>query len=244
MQIFSKIDIGKTRTSNQDAYYTVKLSDESVIVLVCDGMGGANAGNVASETAVKLIADYILKSYRPTMDSQDIEKILCNAISSANLELFDMAKKNEEYNGMGTTLVAAHIKGNMAVICNVGDSRAYLINDSITQITKDHSVVQSLIESGKLSVEDAKAHPRKNVITRALGAEENVIPDIFEQTLENGEFLLFCTDGLSNFVETQTIFETIKNSNVEDVAEILVDKANSNGGGDNITAVLVAIGDN
>ena len=244
MQIFSKIDIGKTRTSNQDAYYTVKLSDESVIVLVCDGMGGANAGNVASETAVKLIADYILKSYRPTMDSQDIEKILCNAISSANLELFDMAKKNQEYNGMGTTLVAAHIKGNMAVICNVGDSRAYLINDSITQITKDHSVVQSLIESGKLSVEDAKAHPRKNVITRALGAEENVIPDIFEQTLENGEFLLFCTDGLSNFIETQTIFETIKNSNVEDVAEILVDKANSNGGGDNITAVLVAIGDN
>ena len=244
MQIFSKIDIGKTRTSNQDAYYTVKLSDESVIVLVCDGMGGANAGNVASETAVKLIADYILKSYRPTMDSQDIEKILCNAISSANLELFDMAKKNQEYNGMGTTLVAAHIKGNTAVICNVGDSRAYLINNSITQITKDHSVVQSLIESGKLSVEDAKAHPRKNVITRALGAEENVIPDIFEQTLENGEFLLFCTDGLSNFVETQTIFETIKNSNVEDVAEILVDKANSNGGGDNITAVLVAIGDN
>ena len=243
MQIFSKIDIGKIRTSNQDAYYTVKLSDNSAIVLVCDGMGGANAGNIASETAIKLIADYILKSYRPTMNSRDIEKVMRNAISSANLELFDMSKKNEEYNGMGTTLVAAHVKGNNAVICNVGDSRAYLINESISQITKDHSVVQSLIESGKITVEDAKAHPRKNVITRALGAEENVIPDIFEQILKSGEFLLFCTDGLSNFVEPEFIFDTVKNSKVDDITEILVNKANSNGGGDNITAVLVAIDD-
>lgn len=243
MQIFSKIDIGKMRTSNQDAYYSVKLSDNSAIILVCDGMGGANAGNVASETAIKLIADYILKSYRPAMNSQDIEKVLCNAISSANLELFDMAKNNEEYNGMGTTLVAAHIKGNDAVICNVGDSRAYLINDKITQITRDHSVVQSLIESGKLSIEDAKVHPRKNVITRALGAEENVIPDVFERTIENGEYLLFCTDGLSNFVESQVILDTVKNSKTENIAEILVNKANSNGGGDNITVVLVAIDD-
>lgn len=243
MQIFSKIDIGKIRTSNQDAYFTVKLSDNSAIVLVCDGMGGANAGNIASETAIKLIADYILKSYRPTMNSRDIEKVMCNAISSANLELFDMSKKNEEYNGMGTTLVAAHVKSNNAVICNVGDSRAYLINESISQITKDHSVVQSLIESGKITAEDAKAHPRKNVITRALGAEENVIPDIFEQILKSGEFLLFCTDGLSNFVEPEFIFDTIKNSKVDDITEILVNKANSNGGGDNITAVLVAIDD-
>ena len=144
---------------------------------------------------------------------------------------------------MGTTVVAVIVLGNLAVVAHVGDSRAYLINESISQITKDHSVVQSLIESGKITAEDAKAHPRKNVITRALGAEENVIPDIFEQILKSGEFLLFCTDGLSNFVEPEFIFDTVKNSKVDDITEILVNKANSNGGGDNITAVLVAIDD-
>lgn len=240
MQIFSKIDIGKTRTSNQDAYYTVKLSDESAVVLVCDGMGGANAGNVASETAIKLIADYVLKSYRPTMSPSDTLKLMCNAISSANLELYDMSQKNPELSGMGTTLVAAHIKDNQALICNVGDSRAYIINDDITQITKDHSVVQSLIESGKLTVEDAKVHPRKNVITRALGAEENVIPDCFERSFQKGEYLLFCTDGLTNFVEPSVILDTFKNNDAENIAEILVDCANANGGGDNITVVLVS----
>ncbi len=241
MQIFSKIDIGKKRKSNQDAYYTVKLSDGSAMILVCDGMGGANAGNVASETAIKLIADYVLKSYSPTMNLGHIEKILCNAIASANIEIYDMAKKDSELKGMGTTLVAAHIKDNRALICNVGDSRAYIIRDKITQITRDHSVVQSLIESGKLTIEDARVHPRKNVITRALGAEENVIPDCFEQELNNGDYLLFCTDGLTNFVEPSVIFDTFKNNNAKDIAEILVDCANSNGGGDNITVVIVAV---
>lgn len=241
LQIFSKIDIGKTRKSNQDAYYTVKLSDESAIVLVCDGMGGANAGNVASETAIKLIADYILKSYRPNMSVNDIEKIICNAISSANIELYDMSRSNPELNGMGTTLVAAHIKNNLAFICNVGDSRAYIIDDDITQITRDHSVVQSLIESGKLTIEEARVHPRKNVITKALGAEENIIPDCFEQRLGSGNYLLFCTDGLTNYVEPSEILKIIKNNDAETISEILVDLANSNGGGDNITVVLVAV---
>lgn len=241
MQIFSKIDIGKTRTSNQDAYYTVKLSDESAIVLVCDGMGGANAGNVASETAIKLIADYILKSYGPTMSLSDIEKLICNAISSANLELYDMSQKNAELSGMGTTLVAAHIKDNEALICNVGDSRAYIISDDIIQITRDHSVVQSLIESGKLTVEDAKVHPRKNVITRALGAEENVIPDCFEQQLKVGDYLLFCTDGLTNYVEPAVILDTFKTYKAEEIAQTLVNLANANGGGDNITVVAVSV---
>ena len=239
MQIFSKIDIGRVRSSNQDAYFTGELSDGSAFVVVCDGMGGANAGNVASETAVKGISEYILKSYRTAMDTVDIEKLLINAISSVNIEIYDMALKKPELSGMGTTAVVAVIKDNDAVIVHVGDSRAYIVGDDIKQITRDHSVVQNLVESGKLTQSEAKVHPRKNVITRALGAEENVISDANLVTINEGQSLLVCTDGLSNFVEAADILKIFKQNKIENVADILVDTANQNGGGDNIAVVTV-----
>ncbi|MDD6478648.1 MAG: Stp1/IreP family PP2C-type Ser/Thr phosphatase [Oscillospiraceae bacterium] len=239
MQIFSKMDIGMVRSSNQDAYFTGEISDGSVFAVVCDGMGGANAGNIASETAVKVISEYVVKSYRTSMKDEDIEKMLNNAILSANIEIYDLSMKNESLSGMGTTAVVALVRNGVAVIAHVGDSRAYLVSDELTQLTRDHSVVQSLLESGKLTPNEAKVHPKKNVITRALGAEENVIADSDIIEIKSGETLLICTDGLSNFAEPSEILDIFKNNKIEDVAELLVSAANKNGGGDNIAVVTI-----
>ena len=145
MQIFSKTDRGRVRTDNQDAYFAGKITDGSVFAVVCDGMGGANAGNVASELAVRHISEYVIRSYRDGMDMTDTEKTLKNAIVSANISLYDKAVNNAELAGMGTTAVAAFVKDGTAVIAHVGDSRIYLVNGEIKQLTRDHSVVQSRI---------------------------------------------------------------------------------------------------
>lgn len=239
MQIFSKTDRGRVRTDNQDAYFAGKITDDSVFAVVCDGMGGANAGNVASELAVRHISEYVIRSYRDGMDMTDTEKTLKNAIVSANISLYDKAVNNAELTGMGTTAVAAFVKDGTAVIAHVGDSRIYLVNGEIKQLTRDHSVVQSLIESGKITPEDAKVHPRKNVITRALGAEENVAVDSDCLNLSNGDTLLLCSDGLTNFLDDKDILKVFQNNDISAVAERLVEEANENGGGDNITVVTV-----
>lgn len=239
MQIFSKTDRGRVRTDNQDAYFAGKITDGSVFAVVCDGMGGANAGNVASELAVRHISEYVIRSYRDGMDMTDTEKTLKNAIVSANISLYDKAVNNAELAGMGTTAVAAFVKDGTAVIAHVGDSRIYLVNGEIKQLTRDHSVVQSLIESGKITPEDAKVHPRKNVITRALGAEENVAVDSDCLNLSNGDTLLLCSDGLTNFLDDKDILKVFQNNDISAVAERLVEEANENGGGDNITVVTV-----
>ncbi len=241
MKIYSKIDKGIVRHSNQDAYFAGEISQETTFAVVCDGMGGAKAGNVASSTAVKSISEYIMKSYRENMSSGDISKMLKNAIISANIEVYDMAVQNEQLQGMGTTVVAAIVRNGNAVIANVGDSRIYLINDNITQLTTDHSIVQTLIESGKITVEDAKVHPRKNVITRALGAESDVAVDIEEYNLSENDTLLLCTDGLTNFVSEEDILNTFKQNDISVVSEKLVELANLGGGGDNITAVTLTM---
>ncbi len=241
MKIYSKIDKGIVRNSNQDAYFAGEISQEITFAVVCDGMGGAKAGNVASTAAVKSISEYIANSYRNNMSLDDITKMLRNAIISANIEVYDMASQNEQLQGMGTTVVAAVVRGENAVIANVGDSRVYLIDDSITQLTTDHSIVQTLIESGKITVEDAKVHPRKNVITRALGAESDVAVDIAEYNLSENNTLLLCTDGLTNFVSEEDILKTFKENDISVVSEKLVELANIGGGGDNITAVTLTM---
>lgn len=239
MNIYSKCEVGIKRKSNQDAYFAGELSSVAAFAVVCDGMGGANAGNVASQTAVKVISEYIMRSYRTAMDSFEIEKMLKNAIESANIDVYEMAQKNSELSGMGTTAVVAVVQEDVAVIAHVGDSRAYLVSDELTQITRDHSIVQSLIESGKITPEDAKVHPRKNVITRALGAEENVIVDSCSMDFSEGQRLLLCTDGLSSFVDAKDIFTALNEQPRELVAEELINLANKAGGGDNITAVVL-----
>ncbi len=242
MQIYSRIDIGKTRRSNQDACFSGEISKGVALAVVCDGMGGANAGNIASDMAVKAITEYVKRSYLDSMDSSDVSQMLKRAVTSANIEVYDAAQSNPELSGMGTTVVAALVQAEFTVICHVGDSRAYLIsNNTLTQITRDHSMVQSLVESGKLTPEEAMVHPRKNVITRALGVEENVIPDLYETILKTGETLMLCSDGLSNFVPDKQIISVFKSNDINDVVDILTDSANENGGGDNITVVTVTV---
>lgn len=239
MKIYSKIDIGRERTLNQDAFFAGEISQDIAFAVVCDGMGGANAGDVASQTAVKTISEYIINSYRKKMTIGDFSKILRNALISANITLFDMASKDESLKGMGTTAVVAVVKGNEVAIAHVGDSRIYLVNESLTQLTRDHSIVQSLIESGEITPEAAANHPRKNVITRALGVEGDVAVDTAELKLSDNESLLLCTDGLTNFASSDAIFKTFKENDISLVPEMLVSLANEGGGGDNITVVTL-----
>lgn len=241
MQVFSQIDIGMKRKSNQDACFTGRLYENTVLVIVCDGMGGANAGNVASETAVKRISEYVGKSFRKSMKEKDMADMLKNALISANIEIYDMSRKNSDYLGMGTTAVVAIVQSDKAVVCHAGDSRAYIVNEDIVQLTKDHSIVQTLIESGKLTPDEAKMHPRKNVITKALGAEEDLSPDIVTVDLKEKDNLLFCTDGLTNYVETPDILNIFTTNEINNVAYSLVERANQNGGGDNITVVTITV---
>lgn len=241
MKIYSKIDKGVVRHSNQDAYFAGEISQDVTFAVVCDGMGGANAGNIASEIAVKTISEYIIGSYRNNMSVDDIIKMLKNAITSANIEIFDRANADEKLSGMGTTVVVALVRNGTAVIANVGDSRIYLVNDKLNQLTTDHSIVQTLIETGKITPEDAKVHPRKNIITRALGAEAQVVVDVEEYDLIKGDSLLLCTDGLTNFVSQDDILNTFKQNDISLVCEKLVELANKGGGGDNITAVTLSL---
>lgn len=241
MKFQGKTDVGVMRHSNQDDFAVAELQDGSVLAVVCDGMGGANAGNVASKKATEVISSFFQRSYRKGLDAQGIMALLQSAILSANIEIYDMAQKNTELTGMGTTVVAAFVSGEFTVVSHVGDSRAYLVGDSVTQLTRDHSVVQSLIESGKLTPEEARVHPRRNVITRALGIEPEVLVDSDEFVIGDGENLLLCSDGLSNFVGPDEIKEIFKNNPLENVTEVLVAHANKSGGADNITVVAVTV---
>lgn len=240
MQVFAKTDKGKVRSINQDAFYVNTLSDGAVLAVVCDGMGGASAGDIASKTAVEIISQYVLNAYNPSMTSDDITRLLDNAISSANLEVFTLSQKNEELIGMGTTAVVAVVREAQAIICNVGDSRAYRVNDNLVQLTRDHSVVQSLVESGKLSPEEARVHPKKNVITRALGVEENVLSDGYCVYLGENDKILLCTDGLSNYVTQESILRIVNDNALDNITDLLVKEANQNGGRDNITAAVIS----
>lgn len=240
MKIYSKTDIGRRRTVNQDAFYVGEFDNGAVFAVVCDGMGGAKGGNIASEKAATLISEYIVKSYSPKMNSVAIENLLRAAVDSANTEVYELSHSSEEYLGMGTTAVATLVIDNLAHIVHVGDSRAYIIGSAeIEQITSDHSVVQAMVQSGEISAQEAKTHPRKNIITRAVGAEKTVMCDYNIVLKPESAVLLICTDGLTNHLDEQNIFETVRNTPQETCAEKLIELANAAGGSDNITAVLV-----
>lgn len=242
MIAYGKTDVGKVRVSNQDSFCIKTMTDGNILAVVCDGMGGANAGNVASGLAVDSISGFVERSYRTNMSGIELSNILKNAIISANIEVYDASKKKTELKGMGTTVVAAIVTDDSLIISHVGDSRAYIVSDETRQLTRDHSIVQTLLESGKLTPEEARVHPKKNVITRALGTEEDVLVDSDEfPRLNDNEFLLLCSDGLTNFVDISEIKEIFDSNSIDRVTEVLVARANHNGGGDNITAVTVCM---
>lgn len=240
MRVFAKTDKGKVRNINQDAYASNVLSGGAAFAVICDGMGGASAGDIASKTAVEIISQYVLNGYNKAMTSDDIIRLLDNAIVSANIEVYSLSQKDESLNGMGTTVVAAVVTESLAVICNIGDSRAYVVNDDLKQITRDHSVVQTLVESGKLSPEEARVHPEKNVITRALGVEENILTDSYCIEISENDKILLCTDGLSNYATTESILRIINNNALDKITDLLINEANLGGGRDNITAAVIS----
>lgn len=241
MRIVAKTDKGHVRDSNQDAYAVGEFSDEVVWAVVCDGMGGAAGGNIASALAVKVISDKINVSYREQMRDSSIKNMLDSALNAANVEVFDMAESKHELKGMGTTVVCAIVKDGQAYIAHAGDSRAYILkNGEIFQITTDHSMVQDLLDKGKITSEQALNHPNKNIITRAVGVDENIEIDFNQIDLDDDTTLLLCTDGLSNYVSNEEILELTGDGKHYAFADRLVNKANENGGGDNITAVVIS----
>lgn len=241
MKIVAKTDKGMVRDTNQDAYAVGELPGEVAWAVVCDGMGGAAGGNIASALAVKVISEKINNSYNAQMKDISIKNMLHSALVAANLEVFDMSLERPELRGMGTTVVCAIVKEGQAYIMHAGDSRAYIVSDNgLKQITMDHSMVQDLVNKGKITEEEAAVHPNKNIITRALGVEKTIEIDFRQVDLDRGNTLIICTDGLSNYVSSQEICEEIKDSKYYAFADRLVKKANANGGGDNITVVAIA----
>lgn len=241
MKIVAKTDIGLKRESNQDSYAAGELSGSVAWAVVCDGMGGAAGGNLASSTAVQVISDRITSLYRQNMSMNSIRNMLTSAITAANIKVYDMSKEDPELAGMGTTVVVAIVADSVVYIAHAGDSRAYVLSDgSLIQLTKDHSIVQEMVDHGKLTPDEAKLDPRKNIITRALGVDNELRIDFAAEDIGENDVLILCTDGLTNYVETQEIYELTDDGNIDEYAERLIDRANANGGGDNITVVTLS----
>lgn len=237
MKISSLTDIGNTREMNQDYLYS---SEESVgklpnLFLVADGMGGHKAGEFAS----RYVVEHIVRSIKGSKEEKAVG-ILSESIETANRKLKEYADAHQQMRGMGTTIVAAVIQGRTLLVANVGDSRLYIVGDEITQVTQDHSLVQEMVRLGQMDPQSAKNHPDKNIITRAVGVSEKVKIDIFERQLRAGEYIILCSDGLTNMVEDSVILQILHGAgSLSDKAERLIELANKNGGKDNITVIII-----
>lgn len=233
----AKTNIGLKRKLNQDMFF---ISDTPVgnlqnLYIVADGMGGHNAGDMASRYTVDIMVERIRVSEQPTP-----ERILLEAIEEANRFVRQKAYDNLELYGMGTTVVAATLVGNHMLVANVGDSRLYLVGDTIEQITVDHSLVEEMVQMGGIDRAVARTHPDKNIITRAIGPRENVVPDFFHRIVEPGQLVLLCSDGLTNMVEDEQIRNLVMgDGTISEKVDLLVDEANKNGGKDNISVIIV-----
>ena len=237
MKSYSVTDVGQKRQVNQDYVFA---SEEPVgnlpnLFVVADGMGGHKAGDFASSFAVQILLHTILED-----ENQNPIKIIRNAVEEANRKVLEEAKQHAEMEGMGTTMVLVPIVDDYAYVANVGDSRLYLIEDKILQITKDHSLVEEMVRRGLITKEEAKTHPDKNIITRVLGIGPEVEVDFFDIHLKENSTLLLCSDGLSNMVSDDDIWRIANTSrDLRETGMRLVSLANENGGKDNIAVVLV-----
>lgn len=242
MILSAKTDIGKVRSENQDRYRICELDDFSATAVVCDGMGGTNGGGIASDIASDAVYDRICLSYRDGMEPRAIKSMLISAVTAANTVVYDRSCNDEENRGMGTTCVAALVHRGLVCVASVGDSRAYILDESgISQITNDHTVVQYLKSRGMLDEAEANISRMKNVITRAVGVEPEVEVDYFEFEAARGSVLLICTDGLTNYCTDELIYSMAYKTAPEQAASALIDYANECGGKDNITVALIAL---
>ncbi|MCR5104505.1 MAG: Stp1/IreP family PP2C-type Ser/Thr phosphatase [Eubacterium sp.] len=234
-----RTDKGRKRSTNQDSIY---ISETPVgplpnLFIVADGMGGHAAGDFASRYAISVVIDFIRKSTVRSPIS-----LLRRALVFASNELYKEAEKDKDKMGMGTTMVVAVLVENELYVANIGDSRLYIINDDIKQITMDHSLVEELIRNGQLERNKGRNHPEKNIITRAMGSRDEAMPDFFQITVEEGDKILLCSDGLSNMVEDDEIKDIITdNTKLEDSVSSLINRANYYGGNDNISAIIISI---
>ncbi len=236
MKVFSATDVGQKRQMNQDYIYTSETSVGNLpnLFVVADGMGGHKAGDYASRYGVSVLVETVKqdKNYNPV-------KIIRSGIEAANREVLEQSRKDPSMAGMGTTMVVATLVGGYLYVANVGDSRLYLAGRELKQITQDHSLIAEMVRMGELTPEEGRHHPDKNIITRAVGTAEDVKIDFFDLKLEAGERLMMCSDGLSNMVEDREIFDILTDDDIEDPAAALVDRANANGGLDNIAVIVV-----
>lgn len=243
MQYWAVTDPGRVRPQNQDAFRIEQLDRNALLCVVCDGMGGAKSGNIASTLASDVFAQTVAASFKPSMDQTRIDELLHSAVKLTNFTVFDQAQEFVDFTGMGTTLVAILVHGKRATVVNVGDSRVYHIHpDGIRQVTRDHSLVQMMIDRGELLPQQGKTYPGKNMITRAVGTEAVVQCDLFHVELERGDNLLACTDGLSNLVDEQEIlFEVVYHEDKEKCCQHLLQIALDRGAPDNVTCALVQV---
>ncbi len=240
MKAYSATDVGQKREMNQDYVY---CNTESVgalpnLFIVADGMGGHNAGDFASRFCVETIVSNISNSSEKTVIG-----MIENAIIETNELLIQQSKMQSDLEGMGTTLVLATVLEHIMYVANIGDSRLYLINDTLKQITEDHSLVEEMVKTGELKREEARFHPKKNIITRAVGANAKVVADFFEVVVKENDIILLCSDGLSNMIDDSEIFNLVhqNKNNLEVAVQQLIQRANECGGKDNIAIVLACI---
>ena len=245
MRYWALTDTGCVRPGNQDSWLVRSTERQEglgpiLTAVVCDGMGGAKAGNVASRMGVEHFAELLCPILE---DVEQADVLIPQAVNEANDAIFDLAMAEPDYEGMGTTLVAAVTDGRNARIVNIGGSRCYLVRGKvIRQITKDHSLVQDLVDRGEIDRADAWLHPQRNYITRALGTDEAVRCDIFREELEPGDVLLLCTDGLSGIVNPQELlFEIAYGGSLDTAAQRMMDIALERGAPDNVTLVLLSV---
>ena len=239
MKFYAITDIGRKRELNEDYIYTSGQPIGALpnLFIVADGMGGHKAGDYASMHTV----DRFVEVIRELGEEHGVQDAINEAVTAANAYIYQRSRENSTLSGMGTTLVLASCIGNEAIVANIGDSRLYLVNDdAMTQITRDHSLVEEMVTLGGIDREMARNHPDKNIITRAVGVKEKVAADFFEVDLTKGDKLLLCSDGLTNMLRDEEIYQIIQNNKeLEQAAKALVDAANENGGRDNIAVVLV-----
>ena len=245
MEYFGKTDIGKVRKENQDGFSIRENKEKHLLAaVVCDGMGGAKAGGLASDLATKTFMDYLNERLLfSTLKRPAYSHILKQACAESNGIVYQYSCFDSDYSGMGTTLVGAVVKRRHAYIINVGDSRAYIINKKhIRQITNDHSLVAEMVRRGEITEEQARNHPRKNIITNALGIEGEINSDLFVEKLRKGDRLLLCSDGITNLISDEELLAySQENKTCEGFVEVLINKALLLNAPDNIMAVAVSM---
>ena len=240
MNIVGNTDIGKVRSNNEDEFAFGYFNDGAAWGVVCDGMGGVHGGKIASNTAISIVSEKIKKCYTKTMPVSSLENLLLSAITTANVTVYDQSCAQDSLKGMGTTIVAAVYKNNEACVAHVGDSRAYIIsNNTIKQVTKDHSLVQKMVDIGQITEEESENMPIKNIITRAMGINEDIDIDFDFVCINEGDALLLCSDGLSGLVSKSELLRIYNETEFDNLAEKYIEAANKNGGRDNITVVIM-----